>query len=156
MKITELVCILLIVLSGFGAGCASQVILNDRPPADEPAASSTPEAKIDDFEARLSSVQTGNFEFVYVFRRRDGEAFSSDDKRLFRETTVNVNQRQLTADDKALIIGSNYAFPPETLELLKNEFKFEDYSPKKEEPKTEQNSNLKVQPKKDKNSNVNR
>ena len=80
MKITKLVRILLIVLSGLASGCASQAILNDRQPTDEPVTNSTPEAKIDDFEARLKSVQTGNFEYVYVFRRKDGEPFSSDDK----------------------------------------------------------------------------
>ena len=149
MKTQHLISLVIFLLIGLGCQ-PSQTVLNDRNPTPEPTAESTPEIPMDDFAERLKSVQTGNFDFVYVFRRKDGGVFTTEDKQLFRENTADVNQRQLTSDGKALIVGSNYAFAPENFEVLKNEFKVENYSPKKDEPKKPVNSNLKQ------NSNVNR
>lgn len=128
---------LLIVL-----GCQpSQTILNDRQPTPEPVSESTPIIRVDDFAERLKSVQTGNFDLVYAVRRKDGGIFDADDKRFLKENTPEANQRQLTSDEKAVIIGTNYLIPPENLDALKKRFKMEDYSPKNE-PKKEQNSNV--------------
>lgn len=134
-----LIVFLLIVL-----GCQpSQTVLNDRQPTPEPSVASTPEIPVDDFQDRLKSVQTGGFDFVYALSRKDGEVFTSEDKQYLRETLPpDTNQKQLTSDNKALIIGSNYVFPPENLDALKKRFKIEDYSPKEETPKKEQNSNV--------------
>lgn len=151
MKTQSFLVILLIFSTLFFANCASQIILNDKQPTPEPVAESTPEIPVDDFTERLQSVQTGNFNYVFVFRRMDGEVFTDEDRKILRENTENMNQRQLTSDKKALILGSNYAFPPENLDALKKRFKIEDYSPKKEEPVKEQNKN-----KKEQNTNINR
>ena len=119
-------------------GCQpSQTVLNDRQPTPEPTAESTPIIPVDDFAERLKSVQTGGFDFVYVFRRKDGEVFNSEDKKYLKENLPpDTNQKQLTSDEKALIIGSNYIFPPENLDALKKRFKMEDYSPKDEKVKS--------------------
>jgi hypothetical protein len=155
MKVQKLLCILLLVFSIFSLSCASQIILNDRQPTPEPTTESTPPIPVDDFEERLRSVQTGNFDFVYAFKRMDGQAFTSEDKKYLRENIpIDANQKQLTSDEKAVIVGSNYLFTPENLDALKKRFKIEDYSPEKEEPKPEQNSN--ANPKRVQNSNVNR
>lgn len=130
---------LLIVL-----GCQpSQTVLNDRQPTPEPSTASTPEIPVDDFAERLKSVQTGGFYFVYALRRKDGEVFTSEDKQYLRENLPpDTNQKQLTSDNKALIIGSNYLFPLVNLDALQKRFKIEDYSPKEETPKNEQNTNV--------------
>lgn len=134
-----LIFFLLIVL-----GCQpSKTVLNDRQPTPEPSVASTPEIPVDDFQERLKSVQTGGFEFVYALRRKDGEVFTSEDKQYLRENLPpDTNQKQLTSDNKALIIGSNYIFPLVNLDALKKRFKIEDYSPKEEIPKKEENSNV--------------
>jgi hypothetical protein len=128
---------LLIVL-----GCQpSQTVLNDRQPTPEPVSESTPEVPVDDFQDRLKSVQTGGFDFVYALRRKDNGTFDANDKRFLKENTPQANQLQLTSDEKAVIVGTNYLIPPENLDALKKRFKIEDYSPK-DEPKKEQNSNV--------------
>jgi len=124
------------------SGCASQIILNDKNPTPMPVGESTPEPKIDDFEARLRQVQTGNFEYIFAFRRKDAAEFNSEDIAYFRgNLPEETNQKILTADKRALVVGSNFAFPPENLDALKKRFKMEDYSPPKDEQKKEANSN---------------
>lgn len=134
---------LLVFFALFAFGCQpNQTILNDRQPTPS-LVENTPEKIFDDFEDRLKSVQTGNFEFIYVVRRKDSDVFSSEDKKYLRETLPpDTNQKQLTSDEKALIVGSNYVFPSENLDALKKRFKIEDHSPKNDEPKTEQNTNV--------------
>ena len=128
MKIQNPIIFVLLLL----AACQpSQRILEDgkRNATPEPAANSTVGEKHDDFEERLKSVQTGNFQYVYVFRRKDGEIFDGEDKRYLRTNSPSdTNQWVLTADQKAVIAGSNYAFTPENLENLKNRFAVADYS----------------------------
>lgn len=125
-------------------GCQpSRFVLEDRQSTPEPTTESTPHIPIDDFAERLASVQTGNFEFVFAFRRKDGDVFTGEDKRFLKENIpLDANQKQLTSDEKAVIVGSNYPFTTENLDALKKRFKIEDYSPEKEEPKKEQNTNV--------------
>lgn len=126
------------------SGCQpSRFVLEDRQPTPETTAESTPEIPIDDFTERLQSVQTGNFDFVYAFRRKDGDIFTSEDKKYLKDNApFDTNQWVLTSDKKAVIAGSNYVFTPENLDALKKRFKIEDYSPKNEEPKKQQNTNV--------------
>ncbi len=140
MKARLLIFILLLLVS---LGCQpNQTILNDRQPTPAPV-ENTPEIIIDDLEERLKSVQTGNFEFIYVFRKKDGEIFSGDDKKYLKDNApFDTNQWVLTSDKKGVIAGSNYTFIPENLEALKKRFRIEDYSPKPFEQKIEQNNNV--------------
>ncbi len=133
MKAQILLSGLFILFSIFGSSCASQIILNDKNPTPVPVGESTPEPKVDDFEARLKQVETGNFGYVFAFRRKDAGEFNSEDIGYFRvNLPEETNQKILTADKRALVVGSNFAFPPENLDALKKRFKMEDYSPKKE------------------------
>lgn len=141
MKTQHLIPFLIFLLVALGCQ-PSQTVLNDRQPTPEPSVASTPEIPVDDFQERLKSVQTGGFDFVYVFRRKDGNVFDAEDKQYLRENLPpDTNQKQLTSDNRALIIGSNYIFPLVNLDALKKRFKIEDYSPKDESNK-ESNSNV--------------
>ncbi len=141
MKTQHLISLLIFLLIALGCQ-PSQRILEDRQPTATPIVDETPQVPVDDFAERLKSVQTGGFDFVYAFRRKDGEVFTSEDKKYLRENLPpDTNQKQLTSDEKAVIIGSNYIFPLENLDALKKRFKIEDYSPK-EEPKQDQNTNV--------------
>jgi hypothetical protein len=141
MKVDYFIPIIIFLLMVLGCQ-PSQTVLNDRQPTPESSVESTSAISVDDFAERLKSVQTGGFDFVYVFRRKDDAVFDSEDKKFLRENLPpDTNQKQLTSDDKALIIGSNYVFPPENLDALKKRFKMEDYSPK-DESKKEQNTNV--------------
>ena len=131
MKTKSLIIIILLSLFFLAACQPSQRILedskkNEPPPPSETTPNNEPR---DDFGDRLKSVQTGNFQFVYAFRRKDGGIFVSEDKRYLKENAPpDTNQWVLTSDEKAAIAGSNYVFTPENLENLKKRFEVTNYS----------------------------
>ncbi|MGI8470360.1 MAG: hypothetical protein ACR2N3_18120 [Pyrinomonadaceae bacterium] len=125
-KIIILSLAIFLVSSGFGCSRVEENAVNNASPT--PAAA---EKKTDDFPESLASVQTGNFDFVYVFRRPDGASLTGDDKKFLKgNSPPYTNQWVLTNDGKTAIAGSNYKFMPENLEALKKRFTIEDHSPK--------------------------
>lgn len=96
----------------------------------------TPEKKISEFERDLETMRTANFDYVFVFRRKDGGAIDGEDKTFLKANLPReINRIILSDDDKAVIGGSHFKFPPENLETLRQRFVIEDYSAKKENEK---------------------
>ncbi len=95
------------------------------------------------FESDLQTMKTANFDYIFVFRRKDGGAFDGEDRKYLRSNSpAQINRFVLTDDGKAFIAGSKYRFPEENLETLQMRFNVEDYSAVKEEApeKTNQDS----------------
>lgn len=80
------------------------------------------------FEADLQTLKTANLKYIFVFRRTDGGAFDGEDRRYLRANLPTTNRVILTDENRAFIVGSNYKFPPENLEVLRLRFNVEDYS----------------------------
>ncbi|MGI9036060.1 MAG: hypothetical protein ACR2GD_08485 [Pyrinomonadaceae bacterium] len=137
---TKTIILFLIIFSSLGGfGCSRA---EEKSAGNNLSTPATTEKKTDDFEDSLNSVRTGNFDFVFAFRRLDGEVLSSDDKKFLKENSPrDTNQWVLTADGKTAIAGSNYKFMPENLNALKKRFSVEDYSPKVGDGDKNQNSN---------------
>jgi len=57
-----------------------------------------------------------------------GGAFDGEDKKFLRASLPFNNRVVLADEDKAVIVGSNYKFPPENLDALRLRFNVEDYS----------------------------
>lgn len=132
MKIRTLLLILAVSLSLLVSCQPSQRILEDSKrntppePAQKDSANQSPQ---EDFDSRLKSVQSGNFEFIYSFRRKDGGVFVGEDKRYLKENAPrDTNQWVLTTDETAVIAGSNYVFTPENLDALKKRFEITNHS----------------------------
>lgn len=90
---------------------------------------STPENKQTEFEQDLQTMKTANFEYIFVFRRKDGNKLDGEDKTFLKTNLPPNTNRVITSDDdKAVIAGSHFKFPPENLEILRNRFNVEDYS----------------------------
>jgi hypothetical protein len=84
---------------------------------------------LNSFERDLRAMRNADFSFIYVFRRRDGGALHPEDKSYVVQTSPpEMNRRTLSDEGKAIIIGSNFRMPPETLEAFKQRFTFEDHS----------------------------
>lgn len=83
------------------------------------------------FESDLQSIKTANLKYIFVFRRTDGGAFDGEDKKYLRANLPTTNRVIMTDEGKAFIVGSNYVFPPENLEVLRLRFSVEDYSTEK-------------------------
>ncbi len=103
---------------------------------NKPASNQTSENEIQPFERDLQTMRTANFDFVYVFRRKDGGAFDSEDRKYLRANAPRETNRFISTNEgRAFIAGSSYKFMSENLETLGKRFNIEDYSTKKEETK---------------------
>ncbi len=80
------------------------------------------------FENDLQTMKTANLQYVFAFRRKDGGAVDAEDKKFLRANLPATNRVILADEDKAVIVGSNYKFPPESLNVLQTRFNVEDYS----------------------------
>ncbi|MER3429985.1 MAG: hypothetical protein C4324_02885 [Blastocatellia bacterium] len=93
-------------------------------PTPSPGPTATPDLKTD-----IESMRTADFLFIYVFRRKDGGPLDADDKRYAaRVIPPEMNRRTISDSGRAIIVGSNFRMPAETLKVLKERFDFEDYS----------------------------
>jgi hypothetical protein len=138
-----------IVASAVGCRSGGEVAANGNLKA------ATPEQKVDEFQEILRSFDTAGFKFVFTFRRPDGEPLSSEDKSFLKEySPTETNRWNLTEDGKTAVAGSNYRFPPESLNILRFRFTVEDYS-KPGEDSGNKNSNIDQNSNVNKNSNVN-
>jgi hypothetical protein len=132
-------------LAALSIGCGpNSTILNSRPDGQAPINN---ERRVSTFEKDIEDMRTANFEYIFALRRKDGGKLESDDKKFIRENKpVEINRAVLSDDDKALIAGSHFPFPPANLKALQARFDFQDFS---DHPNT-QAGNVNV------NANVNR
>jgi hypothetical protein len=147
MKRIKTIAIVSVVLAGavFSAGCGpNKAILNSN--AAEPASAvstASPEPTPNTFDRDLEAMKTADFNFIYVFRRKDGGVMTADDRTFIKENTVDSNRRKQSDEDKAIIVGSNYRFPADKLKALTDRFAAENHSkPESELPKEIQNANM--------------
>jgi len=105
---------------------------------EKPKAAATPVAAEDKqavFENELEKMRTADLQFVFAFRRKDGVVFDGDDKKYLR-ANLPFNNRVVLADEgKAVIVGSNFKFPPENTDALRMRFNVEDYSAAQQQDK---------------------
>ncbi len=89
---------------------------------------STSENKQTEFESDLQTMKTANFEFIFVFRRKDSGKLDGEDKTFLKTNLPRDTNRVITSDDdKAVIAGSHFKFPTENLQILRIRFNVEDY-----------------------------
>lgn len=134
--------ILLLTFSSFACQSLVTPVANLQTPTPAP----TPEAVKsgdEDSADKLAYVQKGAFDFVYVFRRKDGAELDADDRKALRAyAPIETNYWVVTDDRKTAIAGSNYQFPAESLDALKKRFNVEDLSkPKEAKPEANENAN---------------
>jgi len=121
----------------------NQSILNSANESATPQSPANVAPGLSNFETDLQSMRNADFNFIHVFRRKDGKVMDADDKRFVAGITpVETNRRQLSDDGKAIVTGSNYKFPPEVMKPLTDRFTMEDYSkPESEIMAANSNSN---------------
>ena len=77
----------------------------------------------------LQTMRDANFEYIFVFRRKDGGVLDSEDKRYLKANSpAATNRFILTDENKAVMAGSSYKFEPENLEKLQERFAVENFS----------------------------
>ncbi|HLM61011.1 MAG TPA: hypothetical protein VK308_09415 [Pyrinomonadaceae bacterium] len=99
---------------------------------EKPNAAAPPSSNAEDkqasFQSELEKMRTANLQYIFVFRRKDGGAFEGEDKKYLRANLPFNNRVVLADEDKAVIVGTNYKFPPENIDALRGRFNVEDYS----------------------------
>ncbi|MEJ7698591.1 MAG: hypothetical protein WKF71_02935 [Pyrinomonadaceae bacterium] len=130
-SLNQFALIVLCLISLVSFACTNQRLLK----SNKNAATTNPaEMKQTSFESDLETMKTANFDYIFVFRRKDGGAFDGEDRKYLRNNSpAQINRFVLTDDGKAFIAGSKYIFPMENLETLRMRFNVEDYSAVKEE-----------------------
>lgn len=88
-------------------------------------------------------MKTADFNFIYIFRRKDGGPLDAADKKAASDNLPpEINRRKVIEDGKAVIIGSNYRLPAENFKALEARFAIEDHSkPISEMTNTNSNTN---------------
>lgn len=98
---------------------------------EKPKVAATPVAAEDKqavFESELQKMRIADLQYIFVFRRKDGARFDGDDKKYLRANLPFNNRVVLADEDRAVIVGSNFKFPPENTGALQMRFNVEDYS----------------------------
>lgn len=112
-------------------------------PANEQKTTPTPEKTVESAVEKLDTIRQQGFDFVYVFKRKDGGKLDAEDKKFLRANSPpETNQWIVTDEDATAIAGSNYMFLPVHLEALRKRFNVEDLSKPKTENTPEANLNI--------------
>ena len=123
--------ILLSAMILFSACTPNQRIINsanERPPEPDSVRRSAMIAPTR-IEDDIAAMKTADFNFIYIFRRKDGSPLDADDRSYMSATIPSeVNRRKISEEGRALIIGSNFRIPPDMMDVLKERFAFEDQS----------------------------
>lgn len=115
-------------LLAFNSACGpNESILNSNKETPVPSESKG-ETTVSTFEQDLQTMRTADFDFIYVFRRKDGGPFDPDDRISLRTNTSESNRRKISDQGRAIIVGSNYRIPAENLNALTERFVLEDHS----------------------------
>lgn len=123
--------LLLVAITTMAACGPNRRIMDSAKPAalPSPAANATP---VSELERDLETMRTADFNFIHVFRRKDGAEFDAEDKKFLNANTpVEINRRVISDSGRALITGSNFRFPAENFKNLTDRFAFEDFSKSK-------------------------
>jgi hypothetical protein len=96
-------------------------------PAASPSVQASP---LTGFEKDLQFIRNGQFQFVYVFSRKDGKPLDAQDSAFLRTNAPQVVDWVTTDEGKKVIAGTNFNLDEGNMEKLKKRFVVEDYSGK--------------------------
>jgi len=121
-----------------------------------PATNATSSAEINAaaLENDLQTMRNADFDFVYVFRRKDGGALDGEDKKFLRANSPAATNRFVLSDgNRAAIAGSSFRFEPQNLEKLGERFTIENLSKPEAQNSNSENKNAPAESNTQQNSN---
>ena len=93
-----------------------------------PAGQSSPSVPKVGFEADLEYVRKGQYTYIWVFSRTDGQPLDKEDGAYLRTNAHQVVDWVTTDQGKKVIAGTNFDLALGNLDLLKKRFVVEDYT----------------------------
>ena len=119
----------LAVIALFNFACEPSPSMLENSNVPPPSEATQTDNNLTSLEREIRDMKNVDFQFIYVFKRRDGGVFDAEDKQYLRANRpVEINRFSATDDGKAFVAGSNFNFPPENLENLRKRFVIEDLS----------------------------
>jgi hypothetical protein len=80
-------------------------------------------------ESEIEAMRTADFIFIYVIKRKDGGPLDTEDRKFAGAVIPGEMNRRTVADGgKAILIGSNFRMPDESMKLISERFAVEDLS----------------------------
>lgn len=97
----------------------------------EPTPSGTRTEVTSSFDSDIEAMKNADFYLIYVLRRKDGAALDADD-RTFASAMIppEINRRTISDQGKAIILGSNFKLPEDSMKALTERFELTDLSTK--------------------------
>ena len=77
------------------------------------------------YERDLKYIRDGHFNNVWVFTRKDGKPFTSEDSQVLRTSAPRVVDWVTTDEKKKVIGGSNFPIEPDQMAVLQKRFNVE-------------------------------
>ncbi|HEX7294270.1 MAG TPA: hypothetical protein VF251_00875 [Pyrinomonadaceae bacterium] len=97
---------------------------------DTPTQSTPANSPLTGFAKDLQYVKNGNYSYIWVFSRKDGEPLDKDDSAFLRTNAPQVVDWVITEEGKKVIGGTNFNLEEGNLGALKKRFIAEDYTGK--------------------------
>jgi hypothetical protein len=117
----------LFILGCFCFACGPEKSATISPGNETPAPTVEPKKKT--FDDDLATVRYSDYTYIFVLRRRDGKAFDGDDSKFIRANSPpETNQRMISDEGKAVILGTNFRFYPGQWDALSGRFDLQDLS----------------------------
>ena len=82
------------------------------------------------FEADLEFVRKGQYNYVWVFSRKDGQPLDGNDKAYLKKNAPQVVDWVTSGEARKVIAGTNFDLAKGNLALLQKRFNVEDYTGK--------------------------
>ncbi len=123
--------IVVMLVAGVSLTSCSKGNTNTASSSDSNAAPSSPApSPKTGFEADLEYVRKGQYTYVWVFSRKDGQPLDKDDAAYLRKNAPQVVDWVTSDQGKKVIAGTNFDLARGNLELLKKRFAVDDYTGK--------------------------
>jgi hypothetical protein len=123
--------ILITLVAGILLSSCSKGTTNTASSSDSNAAPSSPApSPKTGFEADLDYVRKGQYTYIWVFSRKDGQPLDKDDAAYLRKNAPQVVDWVTSDQGRKVIAGTNFDLARGNLELLKKRFVVDDYTGK--------------------------
>ena len=82
------------------------------------------------FEKDLQFIRNGQFSYVWIFSRKDGQKLDPGDTIFLKANAPQVVDWVVTDEGKKVIAGTNFNLEEGNMELLRRRYNVEDYTGK--------------------------
>lgn len=125
MRLKFLVIVLLALMFSGCNRSTSETSVSNPTPLPSALPTSTP---LNDFDEALQFIKNGQFNYIWVFTRKDGKPFDPADSVILQTRARQIVDFTMTKDRKRGVAGSNFPFEDADLVELKKRYVIEDYS----------------------------